>query len=223
MNVLAYIKKPFYSLLVLLILSACVSTRIIDKPIVFNQIRDTLTINYLKDRYQLDQDQPNIIPRMIVIHHTAIPTFEKSFDAFKEPILPNSRPEIASAGALNVSSQFMVDRDGTIYRLMSETKMARHVIGLNHCAIGIENVGGTETTPLTKAQLKSNIRLIRELAAKYEIDYVIGHYQYTLFENTALWLEVDPGYRTPKNDPTVSFMNGIWSEIEDLGLKSIPK
>ncbi len=37
----------------------------------------------------------------------------------------------------------MVDRDGTRYRLMPETYMARHVIGLNYYSIGIENVGGS--------------------------------------------------------------------------------
>ncbi|WP_239540699.1 peptidoglycan recognition protein family protein [Spongiivirga citrea] len=202
---------------------SCVSTRIVDKPIVFDNLRDSLTINYLKDRYLLKQDAPTITPKMIVIHHTAIPTFEKSYAAFKEPLLPSSRSEIVGAGALNVSSQFMVDRDGIIYRLMPETKMARHVIGLNHCAIGIENVGGTDDTPLTDAQLKANIRLVRYLAAKYEIEYVIGHYQYTLFENTSLWLEVDDNYRTPKTDPDAEFLNSILIQTQDLNFKPIPK
>lgn len=209
-------------LIVLMITLSCASIHIIDKPIIFNSVRDSLTISYLKDRYQLRQESPTITPKIIVVHHTAIPTFDKSYAAFKEPLLPSSRSEIAGAGALNVSSQFMVDRDGTIYRLMPETKMARHVIGLNHCSIGIENVGGTKETPLTEAQLKSNIRLVRYLVAKYEIEYVIGHYQYTLFENTSLWLELDPGYRTPKTDPDFSFMNSIWNETKDLNLKTIP-
>ncbi len=216
-----FIKRSFL-IIVLAITISCSSTRIIDRPIVFNAVRDSLSLNYLKDRYQLKQDLPTITPKMIVIHHTAIPTFEQSYAAFKDPLLPNSRTEILGAGALNVSSQFLVDRDGTIYRLMPETKMARHVIGLNHCAIGIENVGGTAETPLTNSQLKSNIRLVRYLAARYEIAYVIGHYQYTLFENTPLWLEVDPGYRTPKTDPAESFMQKLWNETRDLDLKSIP-
>jgi len=222
MNEFKHIKLPFSVFALLLIMMSCVSTRIVDKPIVFDYLRDSLTINYLKDRYLLEQDVPTITPKIVVIHHTAIPTFEQSYAAFREPLLPNSRSEIAGAGSLNVSSQFMVDRDGTIYRLMPETKMARHVIGLNHCSIGIENVGGTSETPLTAAQLKANIRLIRYLASKYEIDYVIGHYQYTLFENNALWLEVDQTYRTPKTDPKLSFMQGIWNETKDLNLKSIP-
>ena len=52
--------------------------------------------------------------------------------------------------------------------------MARHVIGLNHCAIGIENVGGTIDTPLTKKQLKANIKLVNYLKQQYpKIDYSI--------------------------------------------------
>ena len=84
---------------------------------------------------------------------------------------------------------------------MPETTMARHVIGLNHAAIGIENVGGTEAMPLTKAQIKSNIRLVKYLSKKYPIDYLIGHYEYANFEGHELWLEKDDGYRTEKTDP----------------------
>jgi N-acetylmuramoyl-L-alanine amidase len=79
-----------------------------------------------------------------------------------------------------LASQFMVDRDGTIYRLMPETALARHIIGYNWCAIGIENVGGANNKKedLTPAQLKANIKLIRYLHAKYPtIQYVFGHYQ----------------------------------------------
>ncbi|MFP2994681.1 peptidoglycan recognition family protein [Spongiivirga sp. MCCC 1A20706] len=193
-----------------------------DKPIIFDQVRDSLTIEYLNTRYKLDSETPSISPKMVVIHHTVIPTFEKSFKAFNNPLLPNSRPEIAGAGNLNVSSHFMVDRDGTIYRLMPETKMARHVIGLNHCSIGIENVGGTKETPLTKKQLNSNIKLVKYLASKYPIEYVIGHYQYTLFENTPLWLEVDDNYRTPKNDPDEQFLKGILNKTTHFNFKPVP-
>ena len=36
------------------------------------------------------------------------------------------------------SAQFLVDRDGTIYSLMPETFMARHVIGLNLSSIELK-------------------------------------------------------------------------------------
>lgn len=191
----------------ILSLFSCSSTlKIIDKPIIFNAEREQLTLEYLKTHYGLLQKTSTIIPKMVVVHWTEIPTLEKSFAAFNPIKLPNFRSDIKTASALNVSSQFLVDRDGTIYRLMPENKMARHVIGLNHCAIGIENVGGTDKLPLTDAQLKANIKLVTYLKEKYPIDYVIGHFEYTNFESSKLWLEKDDGYRTVKVDPGKKFL-----------------
>jgi N-acetyl-anhydromuramyl-L-alanine amidase AmpD len=195
----------------------------VDKPIIFNEEREILTLEYLSKRYGLEKDDPIIVPKMIVLHWTVIPTLEKSFEAFNNPSLPNWRPDIKDVSGLNVSSQFMVDRDGTIYRLMPETTMARHVIGLNHCAIGVENVGGDTDQPLTKAQLKSNIWLVRYLEEKYPIEYLIGHYEYTRFENHPLWLEKDDGYRTQKTDPGTAFMRRVRKAVSDLNFKDIPQ
>jgi N-acetyl-anhydromuramyl-L-alanine amidase AmpD len=124
---------------------------------------------------------------------------------------------------LNVSAQFLVDRDGSIFRLLPETIMARHVIGLNHCAIGIENVGGTENLPLTASQLESNIWLVKYLSDKYDIEYLIGHYEYTLFEGHELWLEKDEGYRTEKEDPGVGFMKKVRKATEKFNFKPVPR
>jgi len=195
---------------------------IIDKPILFDEERKTLTLEYLSDRYGLEQEEPTIKPNMIVLHWTVIPTFQESFETFNPAKLP-SRPDIKAASALNVSSQFMVDRDGSIYRLLPETTMARHVIGLNHCAIGVENVGGTENLPLTEAQVEANIWLVNYLSKKYEIDYLIGHYEYTLFEGHEIWLEKDEGYRTEKNDPGIDFMNTVRQATREHNFKPLPQ
>lgn len=204
-------------------LSCKPTLEIVDKPIVFDDTRNSLTLEYLDERYGLRQDTPTISPKMIVLHWTAIPTFEGSFDAFERPTLPSWRPDIKDAGALNVSSHFLVDQDGVIYRLMPETTMARHVIGINHAAIGVENVGGTENKPLTEAQIDANIRLVKYLADKYDIQYLIGHYEYTNFEDHPLWLEKDDGYRTKKTDPGPDFMQQVRNATEHLNLKPIPK
>lgn len=204
-------------------MASCSSIKIIDKPIVINQERDSLSLEYLETRYGLTQSTPTIDPKMVVVHWTVIPTLEKSFEAFNQPKLPNFRPEIANASALNVAAQFLVDQDGTIYRLLPETYMARHVIGLNHCAIGIENVGGTGDKALTKSQLKSNIKLISYLKEKFpEIEYVIGHLEYTNFENHDLWLEKDASYRTKKNDPGVDFIDTIRKKTSKYNWKPVP-
>ena len=209
-------------LVLLYTLGSCKSHKIIDKPIDFPQERIDLSLEYMQDRYGLQRSEPKINPKMIVLHWTAIPTLEASFNAFKNSRLPESREAISGASQLNVSSHFLVDRDGTIYRLMPETIMARHVIGLNLTAIGVENVGGTRDTPLTDAQLQSNIWLVNYLSGKYDIQYVIGHYEYTNFEGHELWLEKDEGYRTEKTDPGVDFMQKLREAFMNKEFKAIP-
>ena len=218
--------KRYLFLLVLLslIITSCSTVKIVDKPITFDNERDSLTLEYLEKRYSLVQKTPTIIPKMVVVHWTAIPTLDKSYNAFKDSKLFNWRPEIVNASALNVSSQFLIDQDGTVYRLLPETTMARHVIGLNHCAIGIENVGGLKDKPLTKKQLKANIKLINYLKKKYpQIDYVIGHFEYTNFEGHELWLEKDEGYRTEKTDPGIEFITTIRKKTSKNNWKPIPE
>lgn len=214
-----------YCMLVcILFLVGCkTSITIIDKPIRFDEQRKQLTKEYLQNRYELTGDSIVINPRMIVLHHTVIPTLEKTFEAFDSPTLPNWRPEIENVSGLNVSSQFVVDQDGTIYKLMPENHMARHVIGLNHCAIGVENVGGTPEQPLTRAQVKANIKLVNYLASKYPIEYLIGHHEYTLFEGHKLWLEVDDGYRTKKTDPGDDFMGKVRRATKKFNFEPLPK
>ena len=216
------IKYVTFTLVFSLMFLACKSSRIVDRPIDFEKDRIDLTLEYMEDRYGLERKTPQIDPKMIVVHWTEIPTLEDSFNAFKKSELPQSRKGISSASQLNVSSHFLVDQDGDIYRLMPETMMARHVIGLNHTAIGIENVGGTPDTPLTNAQLESNIWLVDYLSNKYEIEYVIGHYEYTNFEDHELWLEKDSGYRTEKVDPGEGFMNAIRTAVKDKNFKKVP-
>ncbi|PRX42867.1 peptidoglycan recognition protein family protein [Salegentibacter salegens] len=203
--------------------SADISEEIIDRPIIFNEERKQLSLDYLKARYDLEQSAPEIIPKMIVLHWTAIPDLESSFRAFNPVKLPGAREDIQEGGALNVSAHFLVDRDGIIYRLMPETTMARHVIGLNHAAIGVENVGGTKTTPLTKAQLKANIDLVKYLSEKYNIEYLLGHYEYPQFEGHELWLEKDKSYRTQKTDPGKDFMQKVREKTKNLNFKPVPK
>lgn len=218
-----YMKYYAFTIILLLTLGCTTSRKIIDKPIVFEEERKILTLEYLSDRYGLEQEQPTIVPKMIVLHWTAIPTFEGSFDAFLNTKLPTWRPDIKNVSALNVSTHFLVDQDGTIYRLMPENIMGRHVIGLNHCALGIENVGGTEDRPLTKEQVKSNIWLVRYLAKKYAIEYLIGHHEYQNFEDHSLWLEKEDGYRTKKTDPGEEFMLKVRKATKKFNFKPVPQ
>jgi N-acetylmuramoyl-L-alanine amidase len=216
-----------FSLLLSLVLSACahggkpVDPGIVDKPVPFTQERIDLTRAYIKQHYGIDAKDITIVPRIIVLHWTAGSTFKGDFNTFVPATLQGSRPDLAKTSDLNVGIQFLVDRDGTIYRLMPETWMARHVIGVNYNAIGVENVGGSHDVPnLTPEQLQANIKLVRYLAKKYHtINYLIGHYEYRQFEGHPLWLERDTAYRTGKTDPGEAFMAGVRAATADLHLK----
>jgi beta-N-acetylhexosaminidase len=185
-------------------------------PLTFTQKRIDLTKEYIKNSYGLEVDNINITPKIIVIHHTAMDDLKESFNRLNPEILLTDRKDITNAGKLNVSAQFLVDFDGTIYSLMNETYMARHVIGLNLSSIGIENVGGNKKS-LTFEQLKANIELVKYLKEKYKtIEYLIGHYEYRNFENHHLFLEKNANYRTIKHDPSVYFMENLRAKFPDL-------
>jgi beta-N-acetylhexosaminidase len=196
--------------------------KIIDKPIDFGKKRVELTKEYIKNHYGLDVKDITMNPKIIVLHWTAVPTLEGSFDRLKPELLLTDRKDIAAAGALNVSSHFLVDKDGSIYRLMPDNYMARHTIGLNYYAIGIENVGGKgdKSEDLTQAQVEANVYLVRYLKKKYpEIELLIGHYEYGRMKKTKYWLEKDDNYFTQKNDPGDIFMKAVRNRVVDLGLK----
>jgi len=199
------------------------SITIIDKPIIFKKERIDMTKEYIKKHYGLKVDNIEIVPKIIVLHWTADMSFDKSFKRLEAQKLFSDRKDIAKASALNVSSQFLVARDGTIYRLMPENWMARHVIGLNYNSIGVENVGGegNKKDDLTSAQLKSNIALVKYLKDKYPtITYLIGHHEYREMESSKLWLEKDKGYRTKKSDPGDAFMSKVREAVQSLNLAS---
>ena len=214
------------SLFTLLLANEPQSIKIIDKPIDFGSERISMTKDYIKKHYGLKVNNIKITPKIIVLHWTAEMSFNKSFKRLQPQRLLSDRKDIAKASALNVSAQFLVARDGTIFRLMPENWMARHVIGLNYSSIGVENVGGkgNKIDDLTLAQRKSNIALVKYLKAKYpSIKYLIGHHEYRRMESTSLWLEKDKGYRTVKSDPGKKFMSDIRRATKSLKLKTPPK
>ncbi|MCT4140178.1 N-acetylmuramoyl-L-alanine amidase [Elizabethkingia anophelis] len=193
---------------------------IIQRPIEFNQERIDLSLDYMRTHYGIVQKTPTINPLMIVLHYTEVGTLEHNIRYFNNTYL-NGRKNLSSESALNVSSQFIIDRDGSIYQLMPPTQFARHTIGLNYCAIGIENIGGSKQ-PLTEAQAEANAKLIRYLTKKYAIQYLIGHSEYGAFRNSSLWKEKNPNYFTEKYDPGAGFMQKVRTKIRDLHLKSTP-
>lgn len=218
-------RRPRWPLaLGLLCAVAAVSTpppRIVDRLLSFGPHRQQLTLDYIRVHYDPAATSIRITPRMIVIHATETPSLDSTLRIFDPDDLPAFRSDIARGGALNVSSHYLVDRDGTIYRLVPDTLMARHVIGLNRIAIGVENVGGGPYGPLTARQLEADRWLVQQLARRYpSIRYLIGHFEYGRFRRTPLWEERDSTYLTPKTDPGVDFMTKLRQEVGDPALDS---
>ncbi len=197
--------------------------RIVQSPIPFTALRRKLTLEYIHAHEDPTATDITITPRVIVAHWTNTKTLQATLAMFKPDVLATSRTDIQRGGKLNVSAQFVVDRDGTIYQLMPETLMARHTIGLNRVAIGIENVGGGAGFPLNKAQLNADAALVRYLVQKHAtIRYLIGHLEYLRFRGTALWHERDPTYYTVKSDPGASFMARLRALVAKLKLEGPP-
>ncbi len=207
-------KNFFIGVTVLFVILACswcsAAPAIIDKPILWNAERERLIREYATLHY--GKSETTIIPQAVVVHWTASGSFSSVYNHFFKVAM--------SDGTLNVASHFVVDRDGTVYRLTSETALNRHIIGYNHIAIGIENVGGVSgKEDLTAAQLQSNIALIRYLKEKHPtIRYCFGHYQQVKARETGLYVEKVPDYFSKKIDPGKKFMNGLRQALESDGL-----
>lgn len=212
-------------LMLFVMLGGCVgvnSPQITQWPITFDAEREQLSLEYMREHYGIVQEKATISPNMVVVHWTVVPTLQKTFEVFNPSTLPASRAKISAASGLNVSAHFLVDRDGSIYQLLPTNVFARHVIGLNHTAIGIENIADGEALPLTEAQIEANIRLIRYLAGKHGIEYVIGHHEYQRFIGHPLWKEKDASYLTEKTDPGDANMQIIRAGLDDLNLLPLP-
>jgi N-acetyl-anhydromuramyl-L-alanine amidase AmpD len=194
---------------------------IIQLPVNYGKERIQLSLEYLKNRHGLVQSSPTITPKIIVLHYTEGGTIKSVHDYFNPATIENARQLNKKVSTLNVSSQYLVDRDGKIYQLMPDTLLARHAIGINYCAIGVENIGG-EHNPLTEAQVIANAKLVRYLSKKYKIEYLVGHSEYIVFRNTPIWKETDPKYITYKGDPGKKFMEEVRLLTKDLNLKSKP-
>lgn len=183
--------------------------------------REALSLEYLKIRHGIIQEKATIVPKMVVVHWTANDSYSETMDIFRNALL-KGRPELIKSSALNVSSQYVIERDGSIFQLLPDTVFARHTIGLNYMAIGIENIGSAKN-PLTKKQLEANAKLIVYLKSKYKIDYVIGHHEYGLFRGTDFWKETDKDYFTYKNDPGNKFMKQLRRKLKKFEFKKLPK
>jgi N-acetylmuramoyl-L-alanine amidase len=110
----------------------------------------------------------------VIVEHVAVAA---SAAATRNVFVPD-RPDPELHELPGVCSHFVVDRDGTIYQLVSLKLMCRHTVGLNYTAIGIEHAGFKDSDVLgDKRQLAASLRLTAWLKCRYGIrlSNVIGH------------------------------------------------
>lgn len=135
-----------------------------------------LTRRYCLRHYGIN-DYRLLRPRMIVIHYTETDNLKWTLQYFKPAELRKGRYERAF-GKVNVAPHYLVARDGRVFSLVPDHIVARHIIGFNHVAIGIENLA-LNATKLTRVQLEQNAALVAHLVRKYKtIKYLIGHHEF---------------------------------------------
>ena len=88
--------------------------------------------------------------------------------------------------ASHVSAHYVIDRDGTVYRLVPDAECAWHagesvlhgVTGVNEFSIGIEVVDAADVDdPYPPEQLESVAQLVADCCRRYEIplNRIVGH------------------------------------------------
>jgi N-acetyl-anhydromuramyl-L-alanine amidase AmpD len=194
---------------------------IVEAPMAWTDERAQLTLAYRRAHSDRTAEDLEIEPRVIVLHYTGGGSAQATRRYFDNVRIEASRAALAKAGAVNVSAHFVIDRDGTIYRLQPETRFARHCIGLNHIAIGIENVGDEARFPLTDAQVAANVALVRALTARFPITHLLGHHEVMQFRDHPYYVELDSSYRNRKGDPGARFMQRVRAELADLALAGL--
>lgn len=132
---------------------------------------------------------------MIVLHATATDTLEQTFYYLIEK---EEQPR--------VSAHYVIDRDGTIYRLVDETKRAWHAgvstwdtvsEDINSHSVGIEfqcpATGEQAFGEFTSAQIEAGMALCQDLMARYHIQphNVVAH------SDIAPGRKYDPGLTFP--------------------------
>ena len=194
---------------------------IVDAPLAWSAERARLTLAYRRAHSDPGATDLAIEPRVIVLHYTGGGSAAATRAYFDHVRIEAARAQLARAGAVNVSAHYLVDRDGTIYRLQPPTRYARHCIGLNHIAIGIENVGDEARFPLTDAQVAADAALVRELARRFPITHLLGHYEVMRFRAHPYYVERDSAYRNDKPDPGPRFMARVRAAVADLHLRGL--
>ena len=124
------------------------------------------------------QDTWVLHPQVIVLHYTATSTYAAAHNTFA-----SNAPALGELPG--VAAHFVIGENGTIYQQVPLDVRARHTVGLDWCAIGIEFVQPAASGPAQAIaqifarprQVAAGLRLVAWLQATYNIssENVIGH------------------------------------------------
>jgi len=102
---------------------------------------------------------------------------------------------LAEYRMVDVAAHYLIDREGTVFRLVREQDVAWHAgkgcmpdgrTGINAFSIGIELMN-TTTDRCTEAQYAALRGLIAEIEARHEIRHILGHSQIAPQRKTDPW------------------------------------
>lgn len=154
-------------------------------------------------------DARNKVPDMLVLHYTGMQTGEAALEQLR-----NGEREG------RVSSHYMVEEDGRIFRLVPEERRAWHAgvsfwkgeEGVNHASIGVEIVNpGHEFgyRPFPDVQIAAVIALIADIRTRWSIDdnRILGH------SDVAPGRKQDPGELFPWKT-LAEAGHGVWAEAD---------
>lgn len=148
--------------------------KIVWTPIPFGAKRKAETVAYTRRHYDsfLKPTWQLKNPHVIVIHYTQA-SYSSTFNTFASDVPDSELHELPAT-----SAHFVIDTDGTIHQLVSLGTIARHTVGLNWTAIGIEHVGFSDAQVLgDRRQIDASLHLVHWLSCRYGIAVknVIGH------------------------------------------------
>jgi N-acetylmuramoyl-L-alanine amidase len=192
--------------------AAAPKPKLIKKPIPYPKSRKRDMAGYSKRHYghfkwRLTE------PKLVVIHYAEAGSISSIFNTFA----PNhADPEFHEKP--NVCSHFAVSASGGIFKFVPVSVRCRHVVGLNHVAIGIEHVGFSDGDVLNRpAQLNPSLKLTQWLRCRFglPVEQVIGHNESL---SSPFYKELDPDFRGQTHgDFKKASMDIYRAKLRDLG------
>jgi hypothetical protein len=129
-------------------------------------------------------------PKLIVIHYAVAGSLGAIYNTFAP-----DNPDVEFHELPGVCSHYAVGGGGGIAKFVPPTIRCRHVVGLNHVAIGIEHVGFSDGDILNRPpQLNASLRLSQWLRCRFGIpvEGVIGHNESL---SSPYYKELDPRFK----------------------------